>query len=177
MLTPPREDAAAPCHNDAPLPGGLFVGFVLFLMPVVPFVWLSANLGQHLFPLVWFVPWFFAPVLYNGVPSRFEAQHTHVDAYTCGVLIGVFSATLPFARLLVYEEGVELRVMFQRYFLPYPQLDAFETKVRFLSSFQLTLRSDLPGVPRKIRVSALRSAALLEQVNALRAAALAPAQA
>ena len=138
------------------------------MLLLIPVLWMASSTGQHPFPLVWFGrvcligPLFIVPPLFNLLPSRFQAKRSIIASYICGVLVGPFIASPPFGRLLLYEDGVELRVMFQRYFIPYAQM---------VSAFQLTLHSDLPRVPRTIRIVSLRSGPLVKQVNAMRAAA------
>jgi hypothetical protein len=73
-----------------------------------------------------------------------------VASFTGGGSIFLFSGTWPFFSVIIYAVGLEVRVMFPRYFIPYEKMDDLPEKIGFFSR-GLLIRSNLSGVPSGIR--------------------------
>jgi hypothetical protein len=110
------------------------------------------------------LPVFVGPILYNQAASPFEQGRTVVESYTGGGSLFRMNGSWPFFRLLVYADGVELRVMFHRFFIPYDRMDGLPDKTGFFSN-GLLFRSDLPGVPSSIRFYGFRAKGVLALVK------------
>jgi len=161
VFRPPASQANAPpipggarCYKDALLPFGVFGTFLLLLAVPLAMFLLVGKLGDARrltfmpFPLFIFV--FGAPVAYNYLASPFQADRKVRASFTGGGSIFLFSGSWPFFRLLVYADGLEVRVMFHRFFIPYDQMGALPAKIGFFSR-GLLIESNLPGVPSGIR--------------------------
>ncbi len=114
-----------------------------------------------------FVLIFFGPVVYNYIPSRFQRERSVVASYTGGGSILLFRGSWPFFRLMVYEDGVEVRVEFHRFFIPYNEMADLPNKIGFFSRGVL-IKSDLPGVPSGIRFSGFGMKKILKVLNEMR---------
>jgi hypothetical protein len=112
-----------------------------------------------------FLVLFVGPALYNRKPSSFEQARTVLASYTGGGSLMLFNGSWPFFRLLVYDDGVEVRVMFHRFFIPYDKMEDLPDKIRFFSLGGILFKSDLPGVPSRIRFHGRNSKKILEFVN------------
>jgi len=158
-------------YKDALLPFGIFgtfaleIGILLLLIfileryfgpGVIPYVFMS------MFPLI-----FLGPLVYNYIPSRFQKERKVVASYTGGGSILLFHGSWPFFRLVVYEDGVEVRVEFHRFFIPYNKMADLPNKIGFFSRGVL-IRSDLPGVPSGIRFSGFGMKEILKVLNEMR---------
>jgi hypothetical protein len=97
---------------------------------------------------------FFGPIIYNILPSPFEKNKQSIASYTGGGTVLLFGGSWPFFRLIVYEDGLEVRVMFHRFFIPYEHMEDIPEKVGFFSR-GILIKSNLPGVPSGIRFMAL----------------------
>ena len=173
--THPRESAPAPHpaapdvrYKDSPSPlgvGGTFI--VLLAVPLAAMMIAQTVFGPQaiavlVIPL--FLPIFVGPVLYNRSVSPFERERGLVASYTGGGSIFLFNGTWPFFRLLVYADGVEIRVMFHRFFIPYDRMEDLPEKPGLFSS-GVPFRSGLPEVPSSIRFYGFRSKGVLEAVR------------
>jgi hypothetical protein len=107
---------------------------------------------------------FLGPVAYNFVPSPFQRERSLIASHTSGGSIFLFSGTWPFFRLMIYADGIEVRVMFHRFFIPYDKMDDLPEKLGFFSR-GLLIKSNLPGVPSGIRFYSFRMKKLLALVN------------
>jgi hypothetical protein len=163
-------------YASSPLPFGVLGTF--FLMLVVAGAILHGSdyfLGESatlLTFLLVFLGIFIGPVSYNFVPSPFQEDRQIIDSYICGGSTFLFQATVPFFRLLLYNDGLEVRFMLQRYFIPYDRMAASPEKTVFFSS-GLLIESDLPGVPSSIGIAGTGTKELLGKINQLRDAYLA----
>lgn len=153
-----HEAMAAPgqTYRHSPFPFGAFFPFIIFILLVL-IVCMSAvilaglndiDIGLVLIPTVLAV--FAAPVIYNRFTSHFERNRKVVASFTGGVSILIFSASPPFSRLLVYEDGIEIRVLFQCFFIPYDRMADLDQKPSFFFP-GFVIKSDLPDVPTRIR--------------------------
>ncbi len=96
-----------------------------------------------------------APGLYSGIRSPFEERRKLVSSFAG---LGWFSTTpyqwlrecVPFMRILIYEDGVEVRANFCCYFIPYNLMIRRGPKTGWLRVRGLSIESELPGVPNAI---------------------------
>lgn len=143
-------------YKDSVLPFGILGTFVLImLLGMVPFFILmknsnNDNFGFFFFPAFIFI--FFTPIIYNYLPSPFQKQRKVLASYTGGGSINLFNGSWPFFRLFVYNDGLEIRVMLHRFFVPYDKMSDPPEKLGFFNR-GIFIESDLPGVPSGIRYS------------------------
>ncbi len=162
--------------KDSPLPFGL-VGtlFVLIAIPMV-MIMLAFKLGHPEAAAALFLPFFIlvfaGPILYNRVASPFELGRSLVASYIGGGSTFLMNGSWPFFRLLVYADGVEVRVMFHRFFIPYDRMEELPAKLGFFSR-GILFQSDLPGVPSSMRFYGFGSKDILAQIQELRSRYLA----
>lgn len=155
-----RRVSSAPevAYVDALLPFGVLGSFALLLgVPLALSLTVARAAGPERLPWVvlpTLILVFVLPTLYNFVPSPFQERRRLVTSFTGGGSIYLFSGSWPFFRLLVYADGLEIRVMFHRFFVPYDRMDELPQKVGFFSR-GLLVRSDLSGVPSRIRFQCL----------------------
>ncbi len=169
----PRERTASETtYKDSPFSFGVGGTFVLLLAVPLGLVAAAAGLGgleyvAYAFPPVFLVV-FCAPIAYNYVSSRFEDGRTRLASYTGGGSIFMFNASWPFFRLLVYEDGVEVRVEYHRFFIPYASMGELPIKAGFFTR-GLLIASDLEGVPSKIRFGGFGMKRIVATVGEARA--------
>ena len=140
--------------KDSLLPFGILGTFTLLI--AVPFATLliiekyagSEKLANSLGLIFLFI--ILIPVVYNFFPSRFERERSLIASYTGGGLIFLYGGTWPFIRLLIYRDGIEVRFMFHRFFIPYNKMHNLPEKIGFFSR-GLLIKSDLSDVPSSIR--------------------------
>ncbi|MBE0618618.1 MAG: hypothetical protein IH608_11945 [Proteobacteria bacterium] len=146
-------------YEDALLPFGIVGTFALLLGgPLVLGFAVAGGAGPD------WLPWSVVAVLllvfllstaYNFVSSPYQEGRRVVATFTGGGSVFLFNGSWPFFRLLVYHDGLEVRVMLHRFFVPYDGMDELPQKVGFFSR-GLLIRSDLPGVPSRIRFQGFR---------------------
>ena len=158
-------------YKDALLPFGI-IGTSVFLIGLpllIIFVlekYYGPGLGHYLFmPMFLFI--FFGPVVYNYIPSSFQKERSVVASYTGGGSILSLGGSWPFFRLMVYDDGVEVRTMFHRYFIPYNKMADISDKIGFFSR-GLLIKSDLPGVPSSIRFNGFGMKRIVKMLNEMR---------
>jgi hypothetical protein len=163
-------------YRDALLPFGIFGTFAFIAgIPLLLIFILERYFGPWVFPYLFmptFVLIFFGPLVYNYIPSRFQRERRVAASYTGGGSILLFHGSWPFFRLMVYEDGVEVRVEFHRFFIPYNKMGDLPNKIGFFSRGVL-IRSDLPGVPSGIRFSGFGMKKILKVLNEMRSKCLA----
>jgi hypothetical protein len=143
-------------YKDSPSPFGVFGTFsILIAVPLVILMIALKYIGPQAMPFVFFPMFlliFIGPAWYNRVQSPFELERGRnlVASYTGGGSIFLFNGSWPFFRLLVYQDGVEIRAMFQRHFIPYDKMDDIPDKVGFFSR-GILFKSNLPDIPSGIR--------------------------
>jgi hypothetical protein len=157
--------------HDSPFPFGLSVTFPLLIGSFLLIGFLADKLfGHDSFAVVFpgmFLFLFIGPAVFNFLPSPFSAERTLVASFTGGGSIYLFSGSVPFFRLLVYDDALEVRVMFQRYLVPYDKMEAPPEKIGFFTSGVL-IKSDLPDVPSNIRFAGFGMKNILRTVNEVR---------
>ncbi|OGW37946.1 MAG: hypothetical protein A2X58_08390 [Nitrospirae bacterium GWC2_56_14] len=156
-------------YKESPVRFGVVGTFVIFLgimMFSMFFVMehIAPAAAVFMFPLM-FVVIFVGPAWFNRLPSSFEQTRTVAASYTGGGSMFMFNGSWPFFRLLVYDDGVEIRVMFHRFFIPYDKMEDLPDKIKFFSLGGVLFKSDLPGVPSRIRFHGRSSKKILEFVN------------
>jgi hypothetical protein len=87
------------------------------------------------------------PLAFNFMVSPFQKQRVVVGSFWGGGAIYLLHGTWPFFRLLVYQDGLEVRIMLNRYFIPYGQMDCHAGFLKI----GLLIKSQLPNVPSRIR--------------------------
>jgi hypothetical protein len=155
-------------YKDSFFPFGVFGTFaILFAVAMlILFVaerYVDPELMSVIFT-VFFLFIFLGPTAYNYIASPFQNDRDLMASFTGGGSIYFFSGSWPFFRLLIYNDGLEVRVMFHRFFIPYDKMDAPPKKARFFF-WGLLIRSDLPGVPSRIRFYPFRAKKVVEAVN------------
>ena len=147
-------------YKDALLPFGIFGSFALLIACLmIPSLIVIKYVGIAIMPVVFlpgFALIFFGPVIYNTLPSPFEKDRKVLSAFTGGGSVFMFSGSWPFFKLLFYEDGIEVRVMLHRFFIPHDKMDNIPEKVGFFSR-GILIKSDLPGVPSSMRFMAMGS--------------------
>jgi hypothetical protein len=143
-------------YVEAPIPIGLHLSFIIYLLGSIRLlIYLNSKFssgdGRVMGPetLVLFIIIFLAPVLYNYKKSRFEKTRHAVKTRMGGGSVGLLHGTVPFFKLLIYPDALEVRIFFHAYLIPYKQMQGAPEQSGTLSR-GLTIRSHLPGVPKKI---------------------------
>jgi hypothetical protein len=158
-------------YKDALLPFGILGTFAFLIgVPLLLIFILERYFGHGVFPYLFmltFVLIFVGPIVYNYIPSRFQRERSVVASYTGGGSILLFHGSWPFFKLIVYEDGVEVRVEFHRFFIPYDKMGDLPNKIGFFSRGVL-IKSDLPGVPSGIRFSGFGMKKILKVLNEMR---------
>lgn len=156
-------------YKDALFPFGLMGTFALFFNVIAVSIGIVLFVGSHLVPFSITVIIFLclSAVLYNFVSSPFERARSLIASCTGGgrtLQTFQFCGTWPFFRLMVYGDGVEVRVMFHRFFIPYDKLDDLSSGTVFFSE-GLYIESDLLDVPSSISFYGFRMRKVLEAVD------------
>ena len=155
-------------YKDSPSPLGILGTFALLIaVPLITLLIIEKYAGPEKFALVFmptFLLMFLSPVVYNLLPSPFERKRSLIASYTGGGSIYLFSGTWPFFRLMIYKDGIEIRVMFHRFLIPYDKMADLPPKIGFFS-MSLLIKSDLPDVPSNIRYSGFGMKKILEVVK------------
>lgn len=155
-------------YKDALFPFGILGTFALLItVPLISFFAVEKfvdpkQMAFMFMPIFLFI--FFAPVVYNLFPSPFQKQRNPVTSFTGGGSIFLFNGTWPFFRLIVYNDGLEIRVMFHRFFIPYDKMDDIPEKVGFFNR-GILIKSNLPDVPSGIRYQGFGMKRIVEVVT------------
>jgi hypothetical protein len=87
------------------------------------------------------------PIIYNKRISRFEKEKTVLKVIDhFGMIQGLRGA---FIRLLLYEEGLEIRAFYHRYFIPFEKIDGVSIE-RLLFDKRINIKTTITGVPKFI---------------------------
>jgi hypothetical protein len=155
-------------HKDSPSPFGVAGTFALLIaVPLFTIMIAQKYAGPEAIPFFFlsaFLLIFVGPALYNQVPSPFENERNPAASYTGGGSMLLFSGSWPFFRLLVYHDGVEIRAMFHRYFIPYDKMDDLPDKIGFFNR-GILFKSNLPDVPSGIRFYGSGIKRILKAIN------------
>ena len=155
-------------YKESLFPFGILGAFALLIaIPLISFFTIE-KFGDPKQTAFMFMPTFLfiflAPVAYNFLPSSFQKQRNPIESFTGGGSIFLFSGTWPFFRLIVYKDGLEIRVMFHRFFIPYDKMEDFPEKIGFFSR-GILIKSNLPSVPSGIRFQGFGMKRVLEIVT------------
>ena len=157
--------------HDSPFPFGLSITFPLMIGSFMVLMILSEKFfGKDSFLVIspgLFLFLFIGPSVFNYLSSPFQAERTLITSFTGGGSIYLFHGSVPFFRLLVYNNALEVRVMFHRYLIPYDKMEAPPDKIGFFTS-GLLIKSDLPGVPSSIRFAGFGMKKILQTVTQAR---------
>jgi hypothetical protein len=84
------------------------------------------------------------PIFYNKRISRFEKDRTVIRKFDdIGAIQGLRGA---FFRFVLYDDGLEIRAFYHRYFIPYDKIEAVSVENGYFSK-KMTLATMLEGVP------------------------------
>lgn len=166
-------------YKDSPFPFGIMVTFPLLIaVPLLLMFVAQKYAGPEalgvLFPIV-FLFIFVGPTIFNYLSSPFEVNRRLVASFTGGGSIFLFNGSWPFFRLMVYDDALEVRVMFHRFLIPFDKMDDIPSKVGFFTS-GILIKSDLPEVPSRIRYSGFGMKKVVQVVNEARGAFVAASQ-
>jgi hypothetical protein len=120
--------------------GGLLLG--VFLGPFLEQK--NFKQGGGIILLVTILVIVVGPIFYNKLVSRFERERTPlkiIDHF--GIIQGLRGA---FIRLLLYEEGFEIRAFYHRYFIPFDKIDSVSIE-RILLSNRINIKTTIKGAP------------------------------
>ena len=120
--------------------GGLLVG--VFLGPFLEQK--NFEQGGGIILLIIILVIVVGPIIYNKRISRFEKERTPlkiIDHF--GVIQGLRGA---FIRFLLYEEGLEIRAFYHRYYIPFDKIDGVSIE-RILFSNRINIETTIRGVP------------------------------
>lgn len=153
-------------YHDSLVPFGLIgtIGAMALGMLAV-FVLADQYLNQVpelMFPAFLLV--FLSLIAANYLPSPFQRKRKLIASFTGGGGTWYFNGSIPFVRLMVYADGVELRIALQRYFIPYKKMSPPEKKASFFST-GLVIDSDLPGVPSRLKFVGIGMAKIVKTVR------------
>jgi len=155
-------------YKEALLPFGVFGSFAFLMACVmVPLFVMQNYYGMESFSIIFipgFMVIFFGPVVYNAIPSTFQKSRNVIVTFIGGGSIFMFNGSVPFFKLLVYKDGLEIRVMLHRFFIPYDKMEDIPEKSGFFSR-GILIKSNLPGVPSSIRFAALGTKRAVERIR------------
>ena len=159
-------------YNHSPFPLGVTGTFLILFIPtlIIILAWIksmgprdpSDALPFLLIPIVLLIV--ILPSLYNLIASPFEKARKVIASFTGGGSLSLFHGTWPMFRLLIYEDGLEIRVFLHCFFIPYDKMDYPFEKISF-SSTRLLIESDLPEVPSQIRFAVFRMKPIIALVE------------
>jgi hypothetical protein len=88
------------------------------------------------------------PMLFIRRPSRFQAgRAVRAQFDGIGTIQGLRGALF---RLLVYDDGIEIRAFYHRYYIPFEKIKSVTIEEGYFSK-RLSIMSDIVGVPDYIR--------------------------
>jgi len=102
-------------------------------------------------------------VFYNKLPSRFQTNRRLIKSFTGGVGVFLLHASWPFGKLLVYEDGIEIRFMFHCYYISYEKMAMSTNFLLFIGG--VIIESDLPNVPKSIRFSGFKNREIYDLIK------------
>jgi len=107
---------------------------------------------------------FLGSVVWSGLKSPFEESRKALSKCEPGVCLTLFHPRPSSGKLLIYRDGAEVRVGFDRYFLPYDRMAA-PPALEGPKSHDLVLRPRLPGVPETFWIRSKEAAEILAEIE------------
>ena len=120
--------------------------------------------GGAIILLIIFVLLVLVPVLYNRKKSPFEKNRVILEKYDgAGNIQGLRGALF---RLIIYEEGIEIRAFYHRYYIPFKEMTKVEIEKGLISK-RLKFETGINGLPDYIVSSDRKCWNLLEMIETL----------
>jgi hypothetical protein len=144
-------------YSDSLFPWGIGASFVIALVALMSGgalvgVLLESFLEQKNFKqcggiilLVMLLLIVVGPLIYNKRISRFERERIPlkiIDHF--GIIQGLRGA---FIRLILYDEGIEIRAFYHRYYIPFEIIDCVSIE-KILFCNRINIKTIIEGVPR-----------------------------
>ena len=140
-------------YSDSLLPlgigGSFFAMLVLMLLAGTLVGVLLGDLQEYtqlggVVLLVIFVVLLIGPMLYNRKRSIFEQERSVIDVFDgFGTLQGLRGA---FFRLIIYNEGIEIRAFYHRYFIPFEKIKQVSIE-KGLIGHRINFVTEIIGIP------------------------------
>lgn len=141
---------------DSVFPWGIGVSFIVTLLALMlggvsvgvflrPFLkQKNFEQGGGIILLVIIIAIMVGPMIYNKRISRFERQRAPLETVDYfGLIQGLRGA---FIRLLIYEEGLEIRAFYHRYYIPFDKIEGVSIE-SILFSDRINIETAIRGVP------------------------------
>jgi len=143
-------------YSDSLFPFGIGASFIITLLALLlggslvsiflePFlVQKGFEQGGGIILLIIILVIVVCPIIYNKRVSCFERQRTPlkiIDHF--GIIQGLRGA---FIKLLLYEEGLEIRAFYHRYYIPFDKIDSVSIE-RLLFCKRININTQIKGVP------------------------------
>jgi len=97
--------------------------------------------------LIIFLSLLAGPLLYNRKKSRFQVNKVILEKFDgIGTIQGLRGA---FFRLLLYEQGVEIRAFYHRYYIPFTKINTASIEKGYFNN-RLNIVTGISGVPEYI---------------------------
>jgi hypothetical protein len=143
-------------YSDSLIPLGIGTSFISLLIAILSIGAITGLYfeGKHSIKQLGGVPLLFAfltllvgPLLYNRKRSRFEKENKIDDTFEVfGTIQGLRGTFITF---LIYEEGIEIRAFYHRYYLPFKDIISISTDEGCIST-RLNIVTEIDGVPEYI---------------------------
>lgn len=159
-------------YSDSLIPFGIGTSFFLLLILLMS---AGAGVGYLLrdypvFPqaggiilFIIFVTLVLLPVLYNKKKSPFEGSRTVLARYDgIGTIGGLRGALF---RILLYEDGIEVRAFYHRYYIPFEKIKKIAT-AHGSAGKRLIIETGIAGVPDSIVAADPKFWALVDRIKA-----------
>jgi len=143
-------------YSDSLFPWGIGASFVIVLLALMsggalvgvflgPFLeHKNFRQGGGIILLVIILVIVVGPLLYNKRISRFQRERTPLKITDhFGIIQGLRGA---FIRLLIYDEGIEIRAFYHRYYIPYKIIDGVSIERIFVCN-RINIKTIIKGVP------------------------------
>ena len=140
-------------YSDSLIPVGIGTSFFSALVimlsagAMVGFLLGDKHNFQQLggvFLLIIFLVLLVGPILYNRKKSRFEEERSILDIYDgIGIIQGLRGALF---RLIIYEEGFEIRAFYHRYYIPFERIKKVSIEEGYINK-RLNFVTGIVGAP------------------------------
>ena len=141
-------------YSDSLYPFGIGTSFIITLLSIMlggaligVFLEQGSFLKQSgggIILLIIFLVILVGPIIYNKRVSRFEKGRTVLKKLDdIGIIQGLRGALF---RLVLYEEGLEIRAFYHRYYIPFARIDGVSIEKGYFSK-RLNIVAKIEGVP------------------------------